>query len=287
MALLLLIFLMAPPPVAPAPTEPSVVVETADLSEAQRLFLEGQTRYESADYEGAIQKFTQALDAAKDAGSKDFHVRGLLLYNIGRAHAKAFEVSQDLTHLRQARTIYQQFIREADVEAMMEQFNSQDVEDAKQELKLLETRLQALENPKHSVPLIPPTAPASDAWKRPRNLGIGLVTSGGAVMVTGVALLAAGSTFESSAQDQVNTLADAGVPLDHPAWAEGETFVAGERARGQVFMALGGSLAAVGALGIGVGVASLVKAKRLKTGRVSPSVAMSPSYVGIVLSGRF
>jgi hypothetical protein len=265
---------------------------TADLSEARRLFHEGGTRYEAADYEGAVEKFTEALTSAKEAGSNDFQVRGLLLYNIGKAHVRAYDTTQDIVHLRQARTIYKQFIKEADTEAMFEHFDPEHVKEARQELRMLEMRIEGLENADQE-PLPPPPTSEVDAsgpvdqWKRPRNLGIGLASTGSVALVGGVAMLIAGSTFEQNAQDQVNQLADLGVPADHPAWAEGETFVEGEKRRGTTFMAVGGSLAAVGAAGVGVGAYYLAKSKRLQEERVRPSVALSPGYAGIVVSGRF
>jgi len=282
---------LAPVTATAAPIQtPSLFQPATDLSEAERLYTEGQTLYESADYTGAIAKFTEALGEAKRVGSKDFHVRGLLLYNIGRAHIKAYEINKDLSHLRQAKTIYRQFIKDADVEAMFEQFNPQDVADARQELRALETRLEGLESAtptKRSTPPPPPPIKADVDWKKPRNTGIGLVAAGSAVLAGGVAVLAFGSTLKPGAEGEVNKLADAGVPQDHPAWAEGDSYIASETKRGKTLMAVGGSLAAVGLVGAGVGVSYLVKAKKLKEGRVSPTVALMPGFVGIVVSGRF
>lgn len=267
---------------------PALFQPATDLSEAERLYEEGHILYESADYNGAIVKFTEALGEAKRAGSEDFRVRGLLLYNIGRAHVKAYEIDKDLSHLRQARTIYRQFIKDADVEAMFEQFNPQDVADARKELRVLETRLEALENTdKPDGPPPPPEVAPSVDWKKPRNTGIGLVAGGSAVLVGGVAVLAFGSTLKPGAEAEVNKLADMGVPQDHPAWAEGDAYIASETKRGRTLMAVGAALTGVGLIGAGVGVAYLVKAKKLREGQVTPTVALSPDFAGIVLSGRF
>jgi tetratricopeptide (TPR) repeat protein len=260
------------------------------LSEAEALYNEGQVLYQSADYNGAIAKFTEALGEATDAGSKNFNVRGLLLYNIGKAHIKAYEIDRDLSHLRQARTIYKQFIKDADIEAMFAEFNPQDVADAQQELRALEMRLEGLENadkPERGIPPAPPPIEAPVDWKKPRNTGIGLTIAGSAVLIGGVAILAAGSTLRPTAESDVAKLAGMGVPLDHPAWAEGDTYITQETKRGKTLMAVGGSLAGVGLIGAGVGIAYLVKAKKLREGRVTPTVALSPTFSGIVVSGRF
>jgi hypothetical protein len=276
---------------APPVQRPSMLQPQPDLSEAERLFKEGMIKYDSADYEGAIDSFTQALGEAESKGSQEFQVRGLLLYNIGKAHIHAYEIDHDIGHLRQARVIYKRFIKEADVEAMFEKFNPRDVTDAQQELRMLEARIKGLESvDKEPLPSTPPvTMPVVDqkAVKKARNLGIGFTASGSAVVVAGVALVVGGSQLRSSAETSVSKLDDLGVPEDHASRTEGEEFIDAETRRGRIFMAVGGSVAAVGVVGIGVGVAALVKSKRLREGRVQPSVALTPGYAGIVLSGRF
>jgi len=268
---------------------PAMFQPATDLSEAEALYNEGQVLYESADYNGAIAKFTEALGEAKNAGSQDFRVRGILLYNIGKAHIKAYEIDKDLSHLRQARSIYKQFIKDADIEAMFEQFNPEDVSDARKELRALELRLEGLESTEKPETLPPPPAPieAPVDWKKPRNTGIGLTAVGSVALVGGVAVLAFGSTLAPGAESEVNKLANAGVPQDHPAWAEGDNYIESETKRGRTLMAVGGTLAGVGLVGAGVGIAYLVKAKKLKGGRVSPTVALMPTFSGIVVSGRF
>lgn len=277
----------------PSIQRPSLFQPQPDLSEAERLFREGKTKYDSADYEGAITSFTQALGEATAKGSKEFQVRGLLLYNIGKAHIKAYDIDHDIEHLRQARAIYKRFIKEADVEAMFEKFSAQDVADARQELRMLEMRIGGLESEAKGIEPVPSTppvvAPIVDQQEvtKARNLGIGLTVSGSAVIAAGVGVLVAGSQLAPSAETSVAKLDDLGVPADHPSRVEGETFIDAETRRGRTIMAVGGSLAAVGAVGIGMGIASLVKSKRLKEGRVQPSVALTPGYAGIVLRGRF
>ena len=283
-----LFLFMAPVSLNGAPLQ----TPAADLSEAEALYNEGSTLYESADYNGAIAKFTQALDEAKSAGSEDFRVRGMLLYNIGRSHIKAYGIDKDLSHLRQARAIYKQFIKDADIEAMFEQFNPQEVADARKELRALEMRLEGLENAgkQKEHPSDPPPAPPIEDpvdWKKPRNTGVGLVAGGSAVLVGGVALLAVGSTLAPTAESDVAKLGDMNVPLDHPAWAEGDKYITQETKRGKTLMAVGGALTGVGLVGAGVGLAYLVKAKKLREGRVTPTVALTRSFAGIMVSGRF
>ena len=296
----LLIALLAPASASAAITgptvqRPSLFQPQPDLSDAERLFREGQTKYDSADYEGAIVLFTQALGEATAKGSQEFQVRGLLLYNIGKAHIRAYDIDHDIEHLRQARAIYKRFIKEADVEAMFEKFSAQDVSDARQELRMLEMRIGGLEKEAAGIKPVPTTPPViaavpvvdQKAVTKARNRGIGFTASGSAVVLGAVGILVAGSQLRPSAETSVSKLDDLGVPLDHPSRAEGEEFINAETRRGRTIMAIGGSLAAVGVVGIGVGVASLIKSKRLKEGRVQPSVALTPGYAGIVLRGRF
>jgi tetratricopeptide (TPR) repeat protein len=250
------------------------------------LFQEGQTLYEAADYNGAINKFTEALAAVKQAGSEDFQVRGLLLYNIGKTHIKAYDIDKDLSHLRQAQAIYRQFLQEAEMESMFDQFDPRDVAEAQKELENLEALLADLE----TVPLeSTPTPTRTPDWKKPRNFGIGFLTSGSVLLLSGVGILGFGSSLGPNAEKEVSSLDGLGLPLDHPAWAEADSYVAQETQRGRTFMAVGGSLAAVGVLGVGVGIGYLVKSSRLKRahGAPQPSVALSPGFIGIQVSGKF
>lgn len=264
------------------------------MVEAEVLFRDGTVKYESADYDGAIESFTSAL-GIMTANHGDEATRLTLLYNIAMAHEKQFMIDQDVTHLRQAKTLYERYLEfaqktgnlgdELDIESKLAHLNTQ--------LKI-HSEIQENKTKAEGPPPLPP--PVTDVgtdsgpdpdWKKPRNLGIGLVASGGAITIGGVVLAVLGSQFEGKAQTQVDSLADQGIPMDHPAWAEGEEFVASEKRRGTIFMGVGSSVAVVGAVGVGMGTYYLVKSKRLREGRVTAMPALSPGFAGVQISGKF
>lgn len=256
--------------------------------EAEILYRDGSTKYESADYNGAIEDFTKVLGIMTESDGNE-KTRLSLLYNIATAHEKAFKIDQDLTHLRQALLLYNRFLEFAHKTG-----NLEEQLDVKSKIAHLRAQLEtpSSENKVEALapePLFLPVRvkdPGPD-WKKPRNLGIGLVISGGAVTIGGIVLAVLGSQLEGQAQAQVNGLADQDIPMDHPAWAEGEAFVTSEKRRGGLFMGLGASVAIVGATGIGVGTYYLVKSKRLRESRLAVLPSFSPRLSGIHISGQF
>jgi tetratricopeptide (TPR) repeat protein len=261
------------------------------MEEAEVLFREGTVQYESTDYTGAIESFTKALGIVTAERGGD-EIRLTLLYNIALAHEKQFKIDKDVAHLRQALELYKRYRdfaqskgdlgEELDVEYQIAHLEKQ--------LQIHNQIERNKERGEQPATADPPPVSELDAgleWKKPRNTGIGLVAGGGVLTIGGVVLAVVGSTFEGSAEDEVAKLADQGIPMDHPAWAEGDEFIASEKRRGNVFMGVGASVAVVGAVGVGVGSYYLVKSKRLREGRVSALPALSPGYAGVQISGRF
>ena len=271
---------------APAEDAPT---ESADLTEARRLFDEGTARYEAADYEGAIEVFTLALGEVRGQGVDDFTVRGLLLFNIGRAHLRAHEIDQDIEHLRQAQSIFRRFVEEAD--AHPGEVDEADVNEAREQLEEIDRLLAAAEQrepgpaPDNDEPDDdkPPADPA-----KLRARGIGLSAAGAALLGGGVGMLVWGGGFGPSAEAQVAELDDLGLPADSPAFADGDEFIAAERRKGAAWMAAGGVAAAVGVVGVALGVQQLVKAKKVTRERsVSASASFSRDGVWFGIHGQF
>jgi tetratricopeptide (TPR) repeat protein len=297
---LLAVLMAAPAPPLPPTANQNIPAETQkreptvsaeeDLAEAQALYVEGKTKYDSADYAGAIDKFTKALGIVSALSEDNEGIKLTLLYNIASAHEKAFAIDKDLSHLRQALQLYKRY--KAFAEAQGDIGDQLDVETKliRLEKKLrVADQLEANRNQKSATRKLPPPpeqTPVGD-WKKPRNVGIGLTVAGGVALVGGVVMVASGSRLRSNALEQVNQLNDLMVPPDHPAWVEGDEFIESETRRGRTFMAVGGTLAGVGAIGTGVGVYFLVKSGRLKNGKVQPSVAFTSDYAGVQLKGRF
>ena len=81
-----------------------------DLAEAKKLYKEGQTKFEMADYEEAIALWKQAYTTLPDAEN----TRGIkndLVYNISEAQIRAYEIGRDVTYLRKARVLLNDYLR--------------------------------------------------------------------------------------------------------------------------------------------------------------------------------
>ncbi len=271
---------------APAPAEPQ-----ADLSKATQLFDEGTARYDAADYDGAIEAFTLALSELRGQGVDDFRIRGLLMFNIGRTHMRAFEIDEKTEHLRQAKSIFSRLIEEAELHA--DQVEASDIEEAKAKLIEIDQILTGGNEPEPEPEPEPKPEPVGEVDradpdpKRLRASGIGLTVAGAALLGGGVGLLAWGAGYGSNAEQQVAGLDDLGLPADSPAFADGDEFIAAERRKGAAWMASGGVAAAVGVVGLALGIRQLVRAKRANERGLTTSASFGRQGVWIGLAGRF
>jgi len=262
------------------------------MVEAESLFRDGTVKYESSDYDGAIKSFTEALAIVGENHGAD-HTRLTLLYNIAKAHEKAFKIDQDVAHLRQAQELYKRYLEftqttgnlgdELDVESKLSHLEKQ----LRIHAQIDANRSQSEESAHTPLPPPPSTGDSDTDWNKPRKAGIGFVAGGSVLTVGGVVLAVVGGTLQGRAEGQVNELADAGIPSDHPAWTEGAQYISQEKRKGLILMGVGGSVAVVGAVGVGLGSYYLVKAKKLREGRVVTLPALSPGYAGVQISGRF
>ncbi|WP_106092208.1 hypothetical protein [Enhygromyxa salina] len=84
-----------------APVDPN-------LAKAEALFREGQAKYETADYAGAVDLWTSAY-ALVDSSTENASIKALLIYNLAQAHLKAFDLNKDKIHLKQALQLLQSF----------------------------------------------------------------------------------------------------------------------------------------------------------------------------------
>ncbi|MFO0634202.1 MAG: hypothetical protein U0168_15250 [Nannocystaceae bacterium] len=81
-----------------------------DLAEVKRVYGEGKAKYETKDYDGAIADWTHALGMLPETES-NLEVRNDLVYNIATAQEKAFDIDQDVTRLRKAKALLQDFLK--------------------------------------------------------------------------------------------------------------------------------------------------------------------------------
>jgi hypothetical protein len=273
---------------------PAVAAAQDPMHQAKELYDEGSTLYSAADYNGAIQKFTEALKIVTTQGSDDdFAIRGALLLNIAQAHVHAHDIDADLSHLRAARSIYNRFVDEADRGAGYDQ---KDVATSRTAIEELDLKIDEAEDragkpgPGPSEP--GPAGPGStDELMRTRGIGIGLLVPGVVLVVGGVGVLAYGTTFRNfalqSVRDDANDQSLQYGDLD----AEQKAHVDDETSKGRIWMAVGGVAAGIGVAGVAVGAVFLAKAARLQKKSKPPTTSLVPTLgpgtAGLSLSGRF
>lgn len=266
-----------------------------DITEAKNLYQEGTVFYEATSYPLAIEKFTEALALLGKEGAP--RTRLSLLYNIASAHHMQFSIDHDVGHLRQALSLYlryRDYVRkhadtgeELQVESRIAKVQAL----LSTHARIQRARKQEVKETLLHQPAPPPRAPQADSgtmsWQRARSTGIGLTVAGGIATVGGAVLVGVGTQMAPRAQRQVDELMTEDVPMDHPAWAEGNAFVDQERKRGRAMLGSGVAVGVVGLVGVGVGTYYLVRAKKLKDQGVTVTPTLGPSTAGIQIGGRF
>lgn len=177
--------------------------ETSPEDDAQALFQAGQTRYETHDYRGAIEAFTAAYARAGDIADETMREEALarMAFNLARVHVAAFDIDQDVEHLRTARRLL------ADYRGH-ERALGRDP-DSDTDVTRLEADLSEREHVEAEPINEPP--PATRPNRKSRNAGISLLVLSGplaAVAVTGAILGAqAKHEFESVTTGDARTSA--------------------------------------------------------------------------------
>jgi hypothetical protein len=273
---------LGPTPAAGAPS-------SDDLARAQALYDEGRALYEVDDYEGALERWSEAYGLVSQAEEND-RTRYELLYSIALAHDRAYAQDRDPAHLRKAKDLL------VTCQGAVAQVFAGSPDDIAEEQK----RIRALLNrvfdqmgsagttsapapapappPPASQPAPAPTpapalasapAPAPEDTSSGRGLaatGIALVALGGA----GLGLMIGGMVVAQRANDFEG--------LD-PGDLEGR---ADQIRRGRTGNALSAAGAAVGAAGIAVGIPLLVLGRT----RMKASLAATASRGGVGLTWR-
>jgi tetratricopeptide (TPR) repeat protein len=259
----------------PVSAQAATVAVEGEEDEARALYEQGLGRYETADYLGAIDLWTQAFTLLPN-DAEFASVKADIIYNLARARERQYDVDNDPAQLRQALILLDQYIESlpslyADPgEVDQQRSKAQQVRDD------IQARLDEHEKAEATKQVGSPAPAKQDEDKDP---GRGLVLTGAALTAIGGAALgvsAAGMVLGN----QANDISD----LD-PADVDGrrEQF---DRGRTMNLMAIS---AGVGAgLLIGTGVALLVVGK--KKGKESQARVLpfaSPTLAGLSASGRF
>jgi hypothetical protein len=263
----------APPKSAKKGDAPSTT--QADLEQARKLYYEGETRFELHDYQGAIDKWTEAYGSLPDNEQTARH-KNDLAYNIALAHIRVYDIDNDVAHLRLAQRLLTEYVERFKEIHDPTDDNKHDYAEAKGQLQQLEQKIAAATagGQSASPPEQPPPNPAVDRRRQYKLLlsddpeyrsGRGM-TVGGAVLVgVGGPILIISLSLIPAADGVVG-----------PA----------------IGSAVGGALAVSGIALLGVGVPRMKRAKRRAWEQSGVDVGLLPTgptanSFGVSIVGRF
>lgn len=251
--------------------------------ETREVFDRAATQYQTSDYAGAVESYTEAYRLSSEIDDAELRgsVQAAILYNLARAHSKAYLLDKKPEHLRQQVDLLDKYLAQtADLK---------DQQDARALLAEAQAELEAIEaaraeeeeersEPAREEPVVntnfgaEPSSATDDAEPKGRGLEIagyvliGLGVGSGGAAVTGALLTA-------SAQDEHiagPTLADRNAAESKGALGNG--------------LIVGGSVAA-GVL-ITTGIALALTGRKRKR-RATPTAWVSPNTAGLSIGGRF
>ena len=126
----------------------------APEDEAKALYEEGLARFETHDYNGAVDKWTLAYSKLPPDASGQ---RNAMVYNIATAQEKAYDLDKDLQHLRQAALLLESYVENYKDMFKKTPETKAEVDKANARIKSLRERIAAAERGESAAP--PPTAP--------------------------------------------------------------------------------------------------------------------------------
>ncbi len=256
------------------------------MDEVKRIYSSGKVKYETKNYNGAIDDWTNALGMLPES-QENREIRNDLVYNIATAQEKAYDIDRDVAHLRTARALLVDFL---EAYKSMYRPDEQTVAEFKRvndRIALLDARIAEAEQAGPAVPVQPKTEKrrldlevkhilqTDPELSRQYKSGRGMVIGGAiSLSIGGVFLLGAGA---------VSGLNDA------------DTVSSRRRANRNLAIALavvGLAGAAAGATLLGIGIPKRRRAKEAAVQRVVVSPTFAPEagggrFVGLGASARF
>lgn len=272
----------APPedePAAEAAAEPAADEEIGGepaVEEAKALFTEGAGKFETADYAGAIELWTEAYSIVPNR-PEYAPIKAKLIANLASAQERAYAVDAELRHLNQARILLESY-RE-----VIDDIYTSSIEREK-ELAWVTERVGKIDAELKAV------AEREDAARKKaeqgdRKPGQGLMIGGGVLVglgAAGLGVMVGGMVMGQGAND----IAD--IPTDDLDAREARF------SRGRTGNALAIAGGAGGAVLIGTGVALLIvgmKKKKAAGADEAPQAVLVPALgrgsAGVGLVGRF
>lgn len=269
---------------APGPESDSAETaqpEPTPLERAEDLYDRGRAKFETVDYLGAIELWTEAFAMVADSPEAG-GIKAALTYNIATAQERAFNIDHDVTHLRQAVELmmsYQKAIPTLFGEGAEAQAEREKIQSRIDALQARIEEVEAADGPQTPTPTPPPAeetledAPVTDPTARPLIISGAVLT---AVGIAGLGVMAGGLSMGNRAND-LSGLS----PTDFD--GRQERFQRGERGNTLAYVGGigGGVLLATGAVLLGLGI------KRKRSSSVAVAPWGGPSVAGATLRGRF
>jgi hypothetical protein len=270
---------MAAAPISTVQAAPGIDPEKK--SRAQALYEAGKSAYRLSDFATAAEKFEAAY---KEVPLPTF------LYNIGLAQKRLFEKGLDVEVGRAAKAVLENYLIEIQkdpnlgdeaeirslIDSLDESIAEEDEKRAEAEEKDRQAEIEKAKAQNRGKPMEPGVDPGKK-MKLGGAIGLGV---GGAFLVSGVIVIVvmAGriAEFQKLADDSPEGSADQQTASDNGAEAN------------LVMGAAGGPLIGLGVVGLTVGAIFLAKGtKRTKAWQKKFDIAVTPTFNGMAISGRF
>jgi hypothetical protein len=274
-------------PVAAAAEEPATTATDADEQRAQKLYEEGERAYRLGDFALAIEKFKAAYEASS---------KPQLLYNVGLAHKRNYEVTSDVADLRAAKAVLNNYLVE--IEKDPEVGDEEEIRDLVEDIDRLMQEASKTDGKPASAPTPAGTDPKEDPGRPLRITGVvGLALGAGGIVAGGVLGLALGLVSRNT-QDEIDAAwgdhDDLGCTLDDTSdmCSEARKDIDDKedyrRLTKNLAIGLGVSLAGVGTIAMIAGGVLLTRGNRkTEAWKAERKVTILPTPGGLIVSGRF
>jgi len=283
LVLALVLVLVPVPGLARAPVEAPATEDP--LAEAKAAHADADAKYNTADYEGAIESWQRAYAALPRTAESNTY-RSLILYNIAAAHEKLFQLRDDVEYLEKAKILLERFERSIDeIYAEAPEDGEKERVQVREKIARIDELIAAARREPTPEPSTPPpsTSPAepvdppTDAPTHDRR-GRGWIIGGSVLTALGV-----GSAATMVAMLAIGERANDVGDLDRTdLQAREDQFDEGRRANA-VAIATGVLAAAL----VGTGIALIVVGAKKHPRRTALTPTLGPSLTGLFLHGRF
>jgi tetratricopeptide (TPR) repeat protein len=267
----------------PAATEPPPATEEPDaaLAAAKAAHEEADAKYNTADYQGAIDAWQRAYAALPRTPESNTY-RTLINYNIAAAYEKLFDLDGKVSHLKQAKVLLEKFEESiAEIYADAPADGEAERAQVQEKLRRIEKRIAEAEGRTSGAATEPEPKPEpvpDEPGPREKKPGRGLIIGGGVLVGLGVGALA-GMVPALVIGERENDIAD----LDPNDYEErGAQFEGGRRANRGAIAA--GVLAGVF---VGAGIALIVVGAKRRSAKTAFAPSIGPRGAGLSIHGRF